>query len=77
VVRQRDDIQKTGQAADTTLTTNTQSAEKTGTGGLQYVGNLTYDVVPRIGAGLVAVLLIGVGLWMMSGTPAPSVTAKL
>ena len=57
-------VTKTGQAADTTLTQATASVTKTGTGWLQYLGNLVYDVIPRGGVGIIAIILIGLGIWL-------------
>ncbi len=59
------DVSKTGAALDQTLNTNTASAESTGTGWLQYVGNLAFNILPRVGVGVLAIVLIGLGLWMM------------
>jgi hypothetical protein len=58
-------ITKTGQAADTTLTSATQSVTSTGTGWLQYIGNLVYDVIPRGGVGIAALVLLLMGLWLL------------
>jgi len=58
-------VQQTGQAADQTLTADTQSITTSGTGWLQYAGNLVFDLLPRMGVGVVAVGIILVGLWMM------------
>jgi hypothetical protein len=49
----------TGAAADTSQITGE------GTGLTQYLGNLTYDILPRIVVGIGGVILIGAGLWMV------------
>lgn len=36
------------------------------TGVFQYLGNLVYDVIPRIFAGAGAVVLLGLGIWMIA-----------
>jgi len=58
-------VQTTGQALDQTLTSNTQSAEQTGTGWFQYVGNLLFNLLPRFSVGVLAIVLIGLGIWLM------------
>jgi ABC-type uncharacterized transport system permease subunit len=42
---------------------NTLDSEITGT--TQYAGNALWDALPRVVAGLGAVVLIGAGLWMI------------
>jgi hypothetical protein len=70
-------VQQTGQALDQTNTQISQEAEKTGTGWLQYFGNLVYDVLPRIVAGVGALILIGMGLWLIGrNAPAPTIGIK-
>jgi hypothetical protein len=49
------DIQKTGAAADDTLDKYTGQLTGTATGITQYFGNLTYDIIPRIVAGLAGI----------------------
>lgn len=58
-------IGETGKAADTTITASTASLTSTGTGWLQYAGNLLFDFIPRAGFGLAAIVLILMGLWLM------------
>jgi hypothetical protein len=58
-------ISETGKAADTTITASTASLTSTGTGWLQYAGNLLFDFIPRAGFGLAAIVLILMGLWLM------------
>jgi hypothetical protein len=48
--------------------TSEQAAGQTGTGWFDYIGRLVYDVVPRIIAGLGAVIIIGLGIWLIGSS---------
>jgi hypothetical protein len=47
------------------LAKDTASLTTSGTGWLQYAGNLVYDLIPRGGVGVAAIVLILMGLWLM------------
>jgi hypothetical protein len=49
----------TGAASDTGQLTGTA------TGVTQYLGDLSYDILPRVVVGIGVLILIGTGLWMM------------
>jgi hypothetical protein len=54
------------------LGSDTTQLTSPGTGWLQYIGNLVYDVLPRIAAGGFALILIAFGLWMIGHQPPKS-----
>jgi hypothetical protein len=71
------DIQKSGSQLDTTLNQDTAQITQEGTALGNFVGQLTQNpdsgLLPRIGLGLAAVVLMGMALWMFGkeqGTPA-------
>jgi hypothetical protein len=72
-------IQQTGQAADTQVQSSTSQLTQEGTALGNFVGNLTSGgsgILPRIGVGLLALILVAAGLWMMkSAPPAPRLKA--
>ena len=58
-------VQSTEQALDTANTQISNQAEATGTGWLQYLGNEIADSIPRTEAGVLALIMIGLALWML------------
>jgi hypothetical protein len=67
-------IQQTGQAADTQVQSSTSQITQEGTALGNFVGNLTSGgggILPRIGVGLLALILVAAGLWMMKSAPPP------
>jgi hypothetical protein len=65
-------IQSTGQAADTQVQSSTTQLTQEGTALGNFVGNLTSGgggILPRIGVGLLALILVAAGLWMMKDNP--------
>jgi hypothetical protein len=63
-------IKETGSALDQTLNSDTGQVTGTATGLTQYLGNLVYDVFPRIAVAAGAVIMLGMGLWLI-GRNAP------
>jgi hypothetical protein len=58
-------VQDTGAKLDSTLNQDTGQVTSTGTGWLQYLANLWFDAVPRIGLGLLALIIVLLGFWMI------------
>jgi hypothetical protein len=66
-------IEETGGKLDSTLNQDTGQMTQESTGIFQYLGNLVYDLFPRIVGGMGAVLLIGLGIWLIGrGQPTPA-----
>lgn len=71
-----EDVTKSEQHASAGLTADTGSLTSTATGITQYAGNLLYDAIPRIVAGIGALVLLGLGIWMIGkDSPEPTLRA--
>jgi len=59
------DVSKTGTQLDQTLNSDTGQITSSGTGWLQYASNILFDLFPRISVSVLAVVLIGAGIWLL------------
>ena len=62
---QADATNAAAKAIATEQAASTNQATTTGTGWLQYLGNLSYDLLPRVGVLALAVVFAALGLWLI------------